>query len=351
MNQSLEQQFELLVVKMMQAYGYTAELGQRRLNTRLQMDLIFNKGDKRGVAEIKFYRSRSIDLETFERASAQLRSLTTGMDVHRVLITGAIIAPTIKEYFAQNQGVVVWDRSNVFNFLWALPDPTLMRKFEELLLTAQQGTSVGRPFDEVKDTPKNPDEFFQTTFSSTTPDFSASTKGAALSKELNDILGGKSGAMSYERKCAEVLQYLFDGDLTTWDQQVTTDDELSRFDLICRIVARNDFWISLIQSFNTRYILFECKNYSVPITQAQVYMTERYLYPKALRSVGVIIARNEATEHALMAAKGALREHGKLILFLSNADLMQMLAGRDAGNSPNDYLGQKLDDFLLRLSR
>lgn len=351
MNQSLEQQFELLISKMMMAYGYIAELGQRRSNTGFHLDLVFNKGDKRGVAEVKFYRSRGIDLQTLERAAAQLRNMTTGMDVYRFLITGAIITPTIKEYFVQNQGVVVWDRSNVFNFLWALPDPTLMRQFEELLLIAQQGTNVGRPFDEVEDTPKNPDDFFQTTFSSVSQDFSTSTKGAALSKELNDILSGKPGATSYERKCAEVLQYLFDGDLTTWDQQVTTDDELSRFDLICRIVARNDFWISLIQSFNTRYILFECKNYSVPITQAQVYMTERYLYPKALRSVAIIIARNEATEHALTAAKGALREHGKLILFLSNADLMQMLEGRDAGNSPNDFLGQKLDDFLLTLSR
>jgi hypothetical protein len=351
MNQPLEQQFELLVANMMRVYGYTAELGQRRSDTRFHLDLVFNKGDKHGVAEIKFYRSRGIDLETLERAAAQLNNLTTGMDVHRFLVTGAMVTPTIKEYFLKQKGVIVWDRSNVFNFTWALPDPTLMRQFEELLLTAQQGTSIGRPFDEVKDTPKNPDEFFQTTVSSATQDFSALTKGATLSKELDDILVGKPGATGYERKCVEVLQYLFDGDLTTWDQQVSTDDGLSRFDLICRIVARNDFWISLIQSFNTRFILFECKNYSAPITQAQVYMTERYLYPKALRSVAIIIARNEATEHALMAAKGALREHGKLILFLSNADLKQMLIGRDAGNSPNDYLGQKVDDFLLTISR
>jgi hypothetical protein len=52
-----------------------------------------------------------------------------------------------------------------------------------------------------------------------------------------------------------------------------------------------------------------------------------------------------------MAANGALRENGKPILFLCNADFMQMLKGRDAGNSPNDFWGRKLDDFLLTLSR
>jgi len=54
---------------------------------------------------------------------------------------------------------------------------------------------------------------------------------------------------------------------------------------------------------------------------------------------------------AVKAAKGALREHGKLILILDNEDLYKMLEMKADGRVPSDYLSGKLDDFLISLSR
>jgi hypothetical protein len=176
-------------------------------------------------------------------------------------------------------------------------------------------------------------------------------KGERLIRELTAITPGKEGWVAFEKKAVEILKYLFGTNLAVWEEQQVTDDDLSRFDLVCRILPADDFWRSLIQAFNSRYILFEFKNYTEPITQAQIYTTERYLYPRALRSVGIIICRKGATGHAQSAARGALREHGKLILLLEDGDLVKMLQKRDAGGFASDYLSDKLDEFLLSLSR
>ena len=130
-----------------------------------------------------------------------------------------------------------------------------------------------------------------------------------------------------------------------------TDDSLSRYDLISRIVSVDDFWRTLVHSFNSRYILFEFKNYSDQLPASQIYSTERYLYPKALRAVSMIIARQGASQNALTAAKGALRESGKLILILNQEDIEEMVRRKDRGDSPSDYLSDKLDEHLISLSR
>lgn len=57
-------------------------------------------------------------------------------------------------------------------------------------------------------------------------------------------------------------------------------------------------------------MIFEFKNYSEPITQKEIYTTEKYLYAKALRCVGILIAANGYSENAQWAAKGCLRENG-----------------------------------------
>ena len=56
-------------------------------------------------------------------------------------------------------------------------------------------------------------------------------------------------------------------------------------DLIARLVPKETsaFWQSLAQDFRCRYIVFEFRNYTEEISQNQIYTTEKYLYPTALR--------------------------------------------------------------------
>jgi len=175
-------------------------------------------------------------------------------------------------------------------------------------------------------------------------------RGTEFCMDLKLIECGKEWR-EYEAKCDEILRFLFADDLSIWYLKPTTDDGLSRYDLIYRITSNHDFWKSLVSSFNTRFIFFEFKNYCDGISQKEIYTTEKCLYTTALRSVAKILARNGAKDNAITAAKCALREHGKLILILTSDDLCNMLKVKDNDEIPSDYFAYLLDVCLITLSR
>ena len=72
---------------------------------------------------------------------------------------------------------------------------------------------------------------------------------------------------------------------------------------------------------------------------------------KALRGVAIIISCKGTDGHAIKAIKGILRENGKLILSISNNDLIEMLNKKIKGESPTDYLEDILDDLLIELEK
>jgi hypothetical protein len=70
-----------------------------------------------------------------------------------------------------------------------------------------------------------------------------------------------------------------------------------------------------------------------------------------MRATAIIISRMGAHPHAHEAARGALRESGKLILNLSIKDLCEMLKLKDSGDSPTDVLAILLDEMLIHIDR
>lgn len=111
------------------------------------------------------------------------------------------------------------------------------------------------------------------------------------------------------------------------------------------------FWSILERYFNSKYVIFEFKNYNEPITQKEIYTTERYLYAKALRSVAIIVSANGYEENAYWATKGSLRENGKLIMLFDSGDLIAMNKMKMEQEDPANYLLDKLDNLLLDLEK
>lgn len=178
-------------------------------------------------------------------------------------------------------------------------------------------------------------------------------KSALLIDRLKSHKYGKRGFPGYEKICIDILTYLFEDVLCEIKPQKYSNKELFRFDAVARIKNgdKSDFWNIVENNYNSRFILFEFKNYNEQIGQNQIYTTEKYLYDKALRRVGIVISRNGANENALWAAKGCLRESGKLILNLCDDDLISMLNLKDKGEDSSDYLMKILEDLLLQLEK
>lgn len=110
------------------------------------------------------------------------------------------------------------------------------------------------------------------------------------------------------------------------------------------------FWVSLAQDFRCRYVVFELKNYAGAISQNQIYTTEKYLFPNALRSVAIIIARNGADKGAIRAVQGALRETGKVMLILSLDQVFNLLWAKDRGIEPSDLMIDLMDRLLTTIA-
>lgn len=174
-----------------------------------------------------------------------------------------------------------------------------------------------------------------------------------LIKELDFVKPGRGEAFAFEDICTRTLKYIFEDDLSLWKSQAKSNEALYRFDCLCRIKNNNekDFWSILEKYFNTKYIVFEFKNYTNKITQSEIYTTERYLYAKALRSVAIIIAQGGYDNNSIWASKGCLRENGKLIILLNIDDLKKLCELKRDNEEPSEYLLDKLDTLLLELEK
>ncbi|WP_449387142.1 hypothetical protein [Chryseobacterium lineare] len=326
-------------------------------DSSLEVDLICIKNGLSTWAEVKFYRDDRVSISNIKNAILRLfdkLQIYSDENTTGLLIVSSYLTQEFKKVISEDYGISIWDRSDIYYLIKkVLKDDLLLERFEKLLLKAKQGVDIENVFDKVIQSEKTAEDFLNLfnfpNLQNTVIDIK--TAGKTLYTELVEIPTGKKGWRPYELKCIEILKYLFEDELSNWNTQKATDDELSRFDMICRIIGQSSFWSSLVQSFQTRYILFEFKNYNDPIGQDQIYTTERYLYLRGLRSVAFIISREGGQPQALKASKGALKEHGKLIIILNNKDLDRMLQMKDSGDNPSDYLSDILDDFLISLSR
>ncbi|WP_406652135.1 restriction endonuclease [Bacillus cereus] len=177
------------------------------------------------------------------------------------------------------------------------------------------------------------------------------SKKEIFKSALANIKAGREDFRKYEEMCKKILQLLFKEDLSGWEYQTSTRDDLHRYDLICRVKKGNEFWEYLIEDFSSRYVLFEFKNYENKIQQGQIYTTEKYLFKTGLRNVAFVISRKGMNANAKKACEGILRESGKLIIDINDEDLLTMIDLLDQNQLPTDFLFQRIDEFLIRLSK
>lgn len=345
------ERFETIIYNFLQKLGFQTE---RDVNLKIQgssatIDFIAT-GPQKLYVETKFYRSEQVYSSAIDRALVTLIQKVSDFDDGlAVLAVSSIITPEERQKLKDQFGVIVWDRGLLLSSMVKL-SISLKEDFEQLLMEAQQGTEVFREYaTDSGDVLSTIAE--QATSNYPTVTDPSETTGDKFSKQLADLQCGRDTWSKYEILMSDILRYLFNEDLTLWDRQTRTDDTLSRFDLVCRIKGYDSYWQALMGAFNTRFVLFEFKNYCSEVTQYQVYTTERYLYQRALRSVGFIISRSGADDGAIQAAKGALKENGKLIMFLADSDIIAMLDLKENGGVPNDYLSNLLDQWLVSLSR
>jgi hypothetical protein len=344
-----EERFELFVADLFRQEGFAVEPGYK--SGREIPDLIVtSKSGRTAVVEIKLYRSSAISADIILRIVNQVESFRRDLQIDRAVFVTLAQVPIayIRALMRENPRLVVYD-------YWSLKfssskHPRLAAELE----------SIARDAILVTEHAPSPDVFpIDMTLLDADPpaleklvvEEPPPAKGAWLCQEVLQIKSGKSRAGDFEKAVEAALRYIFETDLVAWSSQNVTDGGLSRHDLIARISSSHDMWRMLVERFNSQYVIFEFKNYGGRITQGEIYTTEKYLFAKAMRTTAIIVSRKGADKNALAACRGALREHGKLIINLSVDDICKLLALRDADDDCNAYLFQIVDDMLMKLER
>lgn len=313
-------------------------------------DFLIQKENTTWIVEAKYYKTQRPQLKLLSNAANQIRAaMAKNQTARGMLIASCIITSEQREYLRRRYAITILDRQQLFHLASASPELT-----EELYANLEiDPTDLSATIEDFYSSEYEEENIESNPPPDVEPQASEllDTKGTFLSKKLRAISPGRAEWSNFETICEKILKYLFEDHLAGWNAQLRTDDELNRFDYVCRIKPSTDFWNFLIQHLQSRYIIFEFKNYEEPIRQGQVLTTEKYLLEKGLRRVAIMLTRKGAHASAKKMAQGAMRESGKLIIILDDEQICQMLQMKENGSDPTDLLFEITDNFLLSLPR
>jgi len=332
--------FEQLVGKLLTANGFQLEYNAPNGIDR-GFDFLAMFANDYWAVEVKYYRTARAQLSLVETAAARLSNCITRQAGKKgMLVVSCSLSPDNRLALEDKFGLLFVDRSDLF--IWASKLPGTIDELSALLEERKLPSELpkGRDVKESLAAIHLP--------AKATP---ADTRGTDLCTALRSVQRGKVAWGDYEKLCDQILKYLFPNDLHGWHKQKRTDDGLNRFDYICRIKSTTDFWTFLLDHLNSRYVIFEFKNYRGLIKQGQILTTEKYLLEKGLRRVAIILSRAGADKNAIAMTQGAMRESGKLMLVLDDDKLCRLLLSKERGEDPTDLLFEVADDFLLSLPR
>lgn len=342
---TLKEQFKALIVKLLAVYDIEVSTSTESAK---EIDLIVTKDRTIHTAiEIKLYRTKKISLSTLENAMAHLMEVGSMANVsHLVLVVSSTISDDWYELAKRKYGIIIWDQNDLLEL--AIQSGKGHMGLQEFLsnLTVKTDSKVGSAA-------------IITHRHATIQDLWSinprairlrQTRGNELYAHLIHNPRGQAKWTKFENTVFEIMKYLYDKDLSGWYKNLKAESGYNRFELVCRINSKHDFWLRIATEFHTRYVFFECKEYKEIFTYKNVLNQEINILAQAFRAIGFIISKQDQENYPDMYSQGAFYENGKLLIHLTEEDLYRMLTDKDIGNDATSLLREKLDEAILNIT-
>lgn len=173
---------------------------------------------------------------------------------------------------------------------------------------------------------------------------------AELRRRLEDCPAGAAGWKEFEDLCIEALSYLFVPPLEAPHIQPRTYSEIERRDAVFpnRNFDSGNNWGLLYRELDARMVLFEFKNYDAEeIGKDEVVQTLSYM-TKPMGRLAILCCNRLPNDAAHVKRNHIFSDQGKVILFVTKDQLVEMLAIKERDEDPSDLIIDLVERFYLQ---
>lgn len=155
-------------------------------------------------------------------------------------------------------------------------------------------------------------------------------------EELESIKPGKSDWSRYQQLIANCMEYLFAPPLGKPLYELSDSSKTNRRDIILPNYTEIGFWQFLRDNYFAHFIVIDAKNLTKNIEKKDVLQVSNYLKKFGTGLFGMIISRNKPHSNAILTQREHWIADNKLVVFLQDDDIVQMLAMKDNSGNPED---------------
>jgi len=172
---------------------------------------------------------------------------------------------------------------------------------------------------------------------------------AQLLDKLDGCAKGIAGWRTYEDIATEILTFLFVPPLSGPKPQARSFSGIDRRDAVFgnRNMTPETTWGQLRLELDARLPLFEFKNYDTEVGKDEVDQTRNYL-TATIGRFAVLCCRTKPSQQALLRRNHAFTQEKKVILFVTDEDLREMLRMKESGADPALFLMDLLELFYMQ---
>lgn len=161
---------------------------------------------------------------------------------------------------------------------------------------------------------------------------------------------GRPGWRAFEDAALATLCHPFVPPLVRPLVQIRSFSGLDRRDAVFpnRVVDTGTAWGLMRHDYDAKLILFEFKNYDKDhIGKEEIDQAQNYL-KNSMGKLAVICSNKPPRRPAYARRNAIYSETKKIILFITTANLGEMLDMKDRGDDPSEFILDCIDDFLIR---
>ena len=179
--------------------------------------------------------------------------------------------------------------------------------------------------------------------------FELAGKVEAFKSTLIGIQPGKVNWSKYQSLVVDVLEFLLCPPLEVPEVELADSDKRNRRDIIIENASNEGFWHRVRDIYQGHYIVVDAKNYSEPLSKRPVLDISHYLKPYGCGMFAIITSRKGYGSAGRHAAKEQWIGNKKLIVSLSDNDILTMLDLKKEGAPPEDVIKKYIYDFRMEL--